>query len=292
MVDNTTPLQGSVRWAFDYGTWNPTLDEWLLASQCVPLQEKLRIQKFVFKSDAKASMAGCLMIRKLAHLATGVPYNKVNVVRDEGGRPYINNKPFPIDFNVSHQGSFTVLAGEVRSNVEVGVDVMNFETKSQQELPEFFRLMNRSFSDSEWSSIMASKSTQDQCYAFYRHWSLKESYVKAIGIGLCTDLQRISFNVKTASLHPDRPCTDTTVSVDGVENSSWVFHEWLLDSQHCVSVALSPRSVSVSTLNIVEPVPFQMLSWSDLVNEADPLLPPDENYCKIFMCKEEKAMIH
>lgn len=35
-----------------------------------------------------------------------------------------------------------------------------------------------------------------------RFWCLKESYVKAIGVGLNLDLQTISFQVKGASLVP------------------------------------------------------------------------------------------
>jgi 4'-phosphopantetheinyl transferase len=73
---------------------------------------------------------------------------------------------------------------------------------------EFFRLMRRQFTVDEWKQIenptfdgadkMSTISTtlgDRQLAEFFRHWSLKESYVKAIGSGLNIDLQRLNFKV-------------------------------------------------------------------------------------------------
>lgn len=279
-------VQGSIRWAFNTRTWNPSEKDWLLASRCVQIEDKERIQKFVFKADAKARMAACLMIRKLVHLATGEPYAMIKIARNEGGRPYVVNQQFPIDFSISHEGHFTILAGEVKNDVTVGVDLMNVNTK--HELSKLFRLMNSSFTHEEWKTILAGDSEESKFAMFFRHWCLKESYVKAIGIGICTDLQKISFKLKTASLSAYKCCTDTVVEIDKVENTSWRFQEWLLDQQHCVSVALSPRT----NVEPQEAIPFTILTWAELMKEANPFLPPDINYCQTFMKKEERGDIH
>lgn len=281
--------KGSVRWAFNVAAWDPTDEDWILASQCIPFYDKERIDKFMFKRDAKACMAGCLMIRKFAHLASGKAYNEIEIARGKDGRPVMSNQTFPLDFNISHQGDYTVLAGEVKTNLMVGVDIMNLQQKSDQELPEFFRLMNRSFSNDEWKTIRTPESRDAQLALFFRLWCLKESYFKAIGIGLCTDLQRFSFRLKSP-LHAENPCVDTIVEIDGVENSSWLFHEWLLDPEHCLSVALSSRTGS--TKPQIDPMQFSLLTWSDLTQEAVPLLPPDINYCKRFMKKDERSPAH
>lgn len=284
--------EGSIRWAFNTGTWDPTEEEWMFAARCIPLEEKARIQKFLFKADAKASMAGCLMIRKFVHLATGQPYVENNIVRDLGGRPVCKDMP-AVDFNISHQGNYTVLAGEVGNAMRVGIDIMSLPKKTNNELSELFRLTNKVFTSHEWSTILASESIEKQSAMFFRHWCLKESYTKAIGVGICTDLQQISFNVKSASLDISEPCIDSTVCVKGSEDPYFVFHEWLLDSEHCVSVALFSRlQVLSSLLQPLPIVPFSMLSWKDLIREAEPMLPPDVNYCKDFMSKEEKSKVH
>lgn len=277
-------LRGSVRWAFNAKAWDPTDQEWLLASRCIQLEEKERIQKFAFKADAKSSMVGRLMMRKFAHLATGDAYDKIIIIRDKNGRPEIKNKPFAIDFNVSHQGKYTVLAGEVGHNATIGVDIMSLEHKTGHQLKEFFRLMHRTFTTDEWNTILSSHLDEKRSAMFFRHWCLKESYTKAIGVGITTDLRRIAFKLGTLSLSQDKPCADTTVEVDGAQDTTWSFHEWLLDPEHCVSVALqSPDMPNI------QPVPFTVLTWSELMKGVKPILPSDVRYCEDFMNKKEKA---
>ena len=76
---------------------------------------------------------------------------------------------------------------------------------TEEKRREFFRLMRRQFTVDEWNQIerptfdgadeMSATLGNRQLAAFYRHWSLKESYVKAIGSGLNIDLQRLNFKV-------------------------------------------------------------------------------------------------
>jgi hypothetical protein len=56
---------GTLRWAIDASKWNPTEEEWKLAAACVQEEEKTRIGRFHFKEDAKMSMLGRLLIRKV-----------------------------------------------------------------------------------------------------------------------------------------------------------------------------------------------------------------------------------
>lgn len=274
----------SIRWAFNTKEWDPSVPEWLLATSSIALEEKERIQKFLFKADAKASVAGCLMIRKFAHLATGEPYDEISINRTEAGRPYLNNTKYHLDFNVSHQGNFTVLAGEIKNDINVGVDIMKFEYKTGFELSKLFRLMKNSFTTEEWKTILAPHSDEKKSAMFFRHWCLKESYVKAIGVGICMDLQNISFQLNSDTLSYENPVTDTIVRINKEIRTAWKFHEWLLDPEHCVAVALS-SSDSLKTT----PVPFTVLSWTDLVREAKPLLPPDMINCELFMRKKENV---
>lgn len=45
-----------LRWAFRYGRWSPSREEWLLASRLVQQDERDRISRFVYQVDAKAAM--------------------------------------------------------------------------------------------------------------------------------------------------------------------------------------------------------------------------------------------
>lgn len=52
-----------VKWAFNFRAWQPTRSEWMFCGQCIQSEEKDRIQRFVFKKDAKAAMVG--LIKKM-----------------------------------------------------------------------------------------------------------------------------------------------------------------------------------------------------------------------------------
>ena len=58
-------MAGSLRWAFNFGEWAPSQQEWLLGAQSIQAEEKERIGKFVFKKDSKASMVGLTKERHL-----------------------------------------------------------------------------------------------------------------------------------------------------------------------------------------------------------------------------------
>ncbi len=80
----------------------------------------------------------------------------------------------------------------------VGVDVMRInDSHALKNVPEFFRLMRRQFTAAEWAAIRSAGDAAPhlQLAEFYRHWCLKESFVKAEGTGLAWDLQRLNFQV-------------------------------------------------------------------------------------------------
>ena len=97
--------------------------------------------------------------------------------------------------------------------IKIGVDVMRLSDArhaTPEKRREFFRLMRRQFTDGEWQQIKGDVDANNaddapengqkdvggqQLAAFNRHWSLKESFVKATGSGLTVDLQKISFKV-------------------------------------------------------------------------------------------------
>ena len=185
----------STRWAFNFSKWEPTEKELLLATSCIQVEEKARLAKFVFRKDFKASLVGRLLMRKFVSKYTGISYNKVNFRRDCREKPFYETTDTAaqtVSFNVSHQGSYAVLAGEVEK-INIGVDVMKLEYSGGKKTEDFFRLMDSQFTDNEWKTIKGPlwSSDYDKISRFYRHWALKESYVKAIGVGITMDLKKI-----------------------------------------------------------------------------------------------------
>nr|CAG4640603.1 EOG090X00DN [Eulimnadia texana] len=222
----------------------------------------------MYQRDAKSSLAGQIMIRKVASETLQVPFSSIVISRSERGKPFIVNPLGScIDFNVSHQGLYAVLAATTRSG-PIGVDIMQIDVKRFQDnvykLNNFFHTMRSQFTVNEWKNIRNGDLKQ-QLANFYRHWCLKESYVKATGTGIGFDLQRIDFEVRE-TLTSDG-VTSTKVKVDGQLEERWHFEEFLLDESHCVAVA--------STYTTDSPKAFSLLTAEDLMSNAESLTPLD-----------------
>lgn len=283
-----------VRWAFRCGSWAPTRSEWTLAARCVQPEEKERIGQFVFAKDAKSAMAGRLLIRKLVCEKMGFAWDGFRLERTARGKPFLlrtsSTPGVPHwNFNVSHQGDYAVLAAE--AGRQVGVDVMKTSRPGSSSVQEFFRIMNRQFTDLEWTNIRKAGSDWDQLDMFYRHWALKESFIKAIGTGLGFDLQRVEFHISPNQMREGQVYQLTRMYLDN-EEEDWTFEESLLDKDHHVAVALGKPDIKTSegeagTVCEAPPLSFTLLSFSDLVSKATPLLEEDPAYWERFQSKKE-----
>ena len=73
-------------------------------------EERLRIRKFKYRDDAKASLVGRLLLRKFG-LESGLLKKSMKFERTERGKPFLaGNRSWT--FNVSHQEDWAVLAAE------------------------------------------------------------------------------------------------------------------------------------------------------------------------------------
>lgn len=194
-------------------------------------------------------------------------------------------------FNISHQGEYAVLAAE--QGLQVGVDVMKTTMPGSSSVSQFFRLMTRQFTEYEWSVVQSSGSEHQKLAAFYRHWVLKESFIKAIGTGLSFNLQRVEFHLSPQPITEGQVQRRTVLHLDGEEEDTWMFEESLLDADHHVAVALGlqtkplvgqPHSPSFSAL---PPTSFTHLVFDDLVALASPLTEEDTAYWDSFQSKAE-----
>ncbi|NWX87986.1 ADPPT transferase, partial [Nothoprocta ornata] len=285
---------GSVRWAFPCGAWRPRRDEWLLAARLVQREERERLGRFVFARDAKAALAGRLLIRKLIAEKLHIPWNEICLQRTSKGKPFLaNDIPSAhsnYNFNVSHQGDYAVLAAE--PELQVGIDIMKTSLPGSGSIPNFFRIMNRQFTETEWGVIKSMNNEWLQLDMFHRHWALKESFLKAIGVGIGFNLQRIEFNVSPLQLEIGKVYQETKMLLDGDKEEEWTFEETRLDDSHHVAVALGKqegcgqRHSHVYSTEANHPE-FTILTFEDLVASGIPFTPEDSAYWDNFCSKQE-----
>ena len=108
------------------------------------------------------------------------------------GKPYIsdkvNNKP--VEFNISHSGDYALIALTLENQIGVDIEEMNQNI-------DCVSLSSRFFSEQEKCSL-SKLSEADQLDAFFRIWTRKESFIKAVGKGVAFGLDNFSVPIEKA----------------------------------------------------------------------------------------------
>lgn len=155
----------------------------------IPAQRRGKIDRLRFREDRCLSLgAGLLLQRALAD--AGLPCDPV-IAAGEHGKPYLPEHS-AFHFNLSHSGRVVACAVSSR---EIGCDVQLVERYNAQ-------LATRFFSAEENALLKAQPTPAQEATAFFRLWTLKESYLKARGCGLSMPLN--SFTVLLAPAAPLR----------------------------------------------------------------------------------------
>lgn len=106
--------------------------------------------------------------------------HEIAITRNMYGKPfYLNNRD--ISFNISHSGEWVVCA--VDSN-QLGIDIEEMKRVD-------YKLIHDIATKDEFKHY---QSTSNKLNTFYKIWTLKESYVKALGIGLSIPFDTININ--------------------------------------------------------------------------------------------------
>ncbi len=105
----------------------------------------------------------------------------VSYKKNNYGKPYFENNN--IFFNISHSGNYAVCA---LSNQEIGIDIEKIRDINAT------GLSRKVFSDLEKKYFECSKNPIDD---FFRIWTLKESYMKARGLGFKIGLKNFTIQI-------------------------------------------------------------------------------------------------
>lgn len=115
----------------------------------------------------------------------GLIYEELQISRKEHGKPYIENVS-GVYYNISH--SEGIVACLLHSS-DVGIDIEQIRPFSE-------RVARRVFTEKEIKYLQEETENEkvwnERCFSL---WTLKESYVKAIGDGLRMPLRKVEFDI-------------------------------------------------------------------------------------------------
>lgn len=141
---------------------------------------------------------------------------------DMAGKPYVEG-PKQLYFNMSHAGAYSVCAF---SQKPVGVDIEEIG-------PVDLSIAQRHYCNSEYADIM-SHLERDRIKRFYQYWVLKESFTKAVGLGLSIPLNVFSFedNDHDGLLHVEQ-----SINVGTYYSRQFQFKDTRYEMALCVQTA-------------------------------------------------------
>lgn len=151
-------------------------------------EESDRVQRYRFEEHRHDALITRAFVRDtLSHYCQRKPEDW-RFEKGEKDKPEIIDPPLPLRFNLSHTDGMIVCA--VCLHHDIGVDVENIERNT-----DTLAIADRYFSPSEVEELFSLPDDNSKRSRFFDYWTLKESYIKAWGLGLAIPLDHFSFHI-------------------------------------------------------------------------------------------------
>ncbi len=151
--------------------------------------ERVANARFLVERKRHEHLVTRVLVRTVLGEQLGVSPAALRFVENAHGRPLLPT-PAPLHFNVTHtEGWVGCLVSATR---EVGCDV-----EARARAPTLLRLAPTVFADVELAALRALPEALQPERAV-RLWTLKESYIKARGLGLALPLKQFAFHLDEA----------------------------------------------------------------------------------------------
>lgn len=134
--------------------------------------------RHVFPIDRiRALFSKALLRYLLSHYVNHDPKELI-FKKNKFGKPYlwIDDKPSPLQFNISHTSDQIAIA--FSRTTELGIDIEKI-----REVPEYKTITEKYMSALEYKDLLGFP-TEKQLAAFFHYWTMKEAFLKGLGIGI------------------------------------------------------------------------------------------------------------
>jgi 4'-phosphopantetheinyl transferase len=205
--------------------------------QLLSSTEQQQQQRFHFAKHRHRYLLTRALARTMLSRYTAIPAEQLVFQVNQYNKPFIANHA--ISFNITHTDDLIIL-GVTRDNA-LGIDTENKHREITTELAEY------SFASEEAADFLTQSLEQRQ-QRFFEYWTLKESYIKARGMGLAIPLKEFSFHF------PEPHKIEFTAQNDTAER--WRFWQLQLAENYLVAVCVEKNNVELPLLKLKQVVPL------------------------------------
>ena len=207
--------------------------------------ERDRFDRFRHDEDRLMFLLGRLMARLLVGRALGIAPMAWRWREGTHGRPEIDDPHTTLRFNVAHSAGMVVCALADGRDVGVDVEDRHRHTVDREIVPRYC-------APAEVADIDAQPAADWQ-NRFLLYWTLKEAYLKALGLGISVPLAEVSFTIDG-----DDARVAFLGSLAGAD-TRWSFHLTRPTDRHQLAVAAS-RADGVVPLIDIAPLPVEWIA--------------------------------
>ena len=149
----------------------------------VPEDIRVRVRRFLRPEPAARTLFGAILMRAILSRKLEIPASQLKITAGSQGKPHLADRP-GLEFNLSHSGHWVVLAV---GSTPVGVDVESIHKVDSD-------LAGRFFAPEETAALEALPESK-RLALFFSLWTLKESFLKALGTGLSQPLNSFRMDI-------------------------------------------------------------------------------------------------
>jgi 4'-phosphopantetheinyl transferase len=188
--------------------------------------ERQRYGRFHFDRDRYSYLTAHALLRTCLSTCADLAPADWSFAARRHGRPEITNPGLEaLRFNLSHTSG--LVACVICHEDDCGIDVESVRNARHQ----LDSIAQRMFSATE-AAALAVLSGEARSRYFFQHWTLREAYVKALGVGIGFPTHKLVFSVDDSGIH-----LSLGAGIEG-QVDNWQFSLLEPDDQHLVALAL------------------------------------------------------
>lgn len=154
-------------------------------------EKRARIGRFRIHDDKLRSLFGEVIVKNELSKNLNCRIEDLEFEKNKYGKLKLKGND-NIHFNISHSGDYVIVG---ISDTEIGVDIEIYKDAKH----EIIDLAKRYYTKEEYDWIL-SFDEKDRIEAFYKIWTLKESYIKFEGKGLSISLSSFGFIIENEDI--------------------------------------------------------------------------------------------
>lgn len=176
------------------------------------------------------SLISILLMKRAIKDTLGLTENCFKIKRNNMNRPYIEtNEEVNIDFNISHSNEWVICA--ISKIGKVGVDI-------EEIIPIDINIGKEFLSKDEFKYLHTYAGKKINL--FYKFWTLKESFLKAVGVGINDSIKEINFGELD---------TKSSIFRKEINKEIWSFYNIVFEKKYFLSLATNKLITNISFNN-------------------------------------------